>query len=127
MKEYELGHTIKELSDIQFPAGLHGKIMRQLVFLKFRTPFMVVVSLLSANLIFNVWRMGERFSEEGFATLMSIFLDNFEFTLDFAGQLMGTIAESTPWMHLGVVVVNVLLLGYVARLPLTFRKLVKNA
>ena len=126
MTEKELGQTIKELSDMQFPENLHGKIMRQLVFLKFRTPFLVVVSLLSLNLFFVTWRTWQRFSDTEFIAFTSILLDNFEFTFDFASQLFATIIETTPWLQVMLFLGNVFLLGYIIHIPRMFKQLVKN-
>ncbi len=127
MSEKELSTVIDEIANIKFPPGLHGKIMKQLVFLKFRTPFVVVILLLSINLIFTGMRVWTKLSEAEFLTLMNIVWENFELTGDFFIQFISILRETVPFLEVLVFLTNALLLAYVLHLPLTFKRLVKTA
>lgn len=97
--------------------------MRQLVFLKFRTPFLVISGLLTANLIITGWRLWERLAEEQAPLLFSILLENAELTVSYAIELAQTAFEVMPIPVAVTLVLNALALWYVARLPKRFDQL----
>ncbi len=104
------------MAEIQFPEGLHGRIMRQLMFLKFRVPFLVISSLLVANLVVNGWRLWERLLEEQAPLLFSILFENAELTLEFLAQISQTTLDVVPLPVAITLILNALALGYVLRL-----------
>ncbi|MCX6781383.1 MAG: hypothetical protein NT003_04720 [Candidatus Magasanikbacteria bacterium] len=119
----DLGQTIKEMSEIDFPDGLHGKIMRQIVFLKFRTPFITVVTLLVLNLFFSGARILERLAtDETLETIIALW-QNVEFTLRGLAQFGEDLFEVIPVGYGLIFICNFLVLAYVTLyLPQAFRK-----
>jgi hypothetical protein len=96
MKEQDIGQTIKEMSEIDFPEGLHGKILRQIVFLRFRTPFFVVVSLLLVNLIISGARIWEQLAESETLTMISLFWSAAELTVGSLSQFVLDVVSIAP-------------------------------
>lgn len=119
----DISDAVKQMSDIQFPDGLHGRIMRHLVFLKFRTPFLVITALLTANLVVTGWRLWERLAEEQAPLLFSILLENAEWTLVSLTQLARTAFDVAPIPVMVTFALNALALVYVLRLPRRFAQL----
>lgn len=109
----KIDQTIKELRDIEFPPGLHGKIMRRLLFLRFRTPFLVITSLLLLNLIVSGWRLWQRLIEVEAPMFLSILVNNFEWSLDSFKEIFETAVELVPASTLTVFLINLLVLTYV--------------
>lgn len=118
----DISDAIKELSEIEVPAGLHGKIMRRLLFLKFRTPFVVVVSLLLMNLAVSGVRMWQEWSDMEASALVSFLVSNLEFSARGILDFLVTVYDVTPVGWLTVFIMNLLLVIYVVQFPTKFAK-----
>ena len=114
MKQEDIGKTIKEMSEIEFPEGLHGKILRQIVFLRFRTPFITVVSLLLLNLVISGWRIGEQLIEAETLAMVALLWDSVELSFSGFFQFILDIVEIAPVGHILLLLLNLAVLGYVA-------------
>jgi hypothetical protein len=114
MKQEDIGQTIKEMSEIEFPEGLHGKILRQIVFLRFRTPFITVVSLLLLNLVISGWRIWEQLLEAETFAMTGLLWDSVELSFGGFFQFILDIVEIAPVGHILLLVLNLAVLGYVA-------------
>lgn len=113
MKQEDIGQTIKEMSEIEFPEGFHGKILRQIVFLRFRTPFITVVSLLLLNLIISGWRIWEQLLEAETLAMIGLLWDSVELTVGSLSQFVLDIIEIAPVGHILLLVLNLCVLGYI--------------
>lgn len=113
MKEQDIGQTIKEMSEIDFPEGLHGKILRQIVFLRFRTPFVIVVSLLVLNLIISGWRIWEQLLESESLTMISLFWEALELSFGGILQFITDVIAVTPTGYIALFILNLFVLGYI--------------
>ncbi len=113
MKERDIGQTIKEMSEVDFPEGLHGKILRQIVFLRFRTPFVIVVSLLVLNLIISGWRIWEQLLESETITMVALLWEALEFSFGGVLQFATDVFEVAPVGYIALLILNLLVLGYV--------------
>ncbi len=110
----DIGQTIKEMTEIEFPAGLHGKILRQILFLRFRTPFLVIVTLLVGNLLFSGIRIWQRILDsEGLATL-GLLWETLEFSFKGGMQFAHDAYDVLPIGYIGLFLVNLLVFLYVA-------------
>lgn len=114
MKDKTMGDAIKDMSEIDFPAGLHGKILRQIVFLRFRTPFTIIVSLLSLNLAISSWRVLELFGESEVLTVVSLLWEAADVNFSGFWQFLGDAFSVAPIGPLALFAVNLLALLYVA-------------
>ncbi len=124
MTQQDMGQTIKEMSEIDFPEGLHGKILRQIVFLRFRAPFIIVVTLLSLNLIISGWRMWEQLLDSEVLTTISILWGIIEFNFSGVMEFLGDMYEILPLGQLALLGVNGAVLVYVVfYIPRAMRKL----
>lgn len=114
---------IRELAPVEFPSGLHGKIMRQLFFLKFRIPFFVISALLLCNIAIALEHAWSRMiNTEAFA-IASALWEGFEWSFDFFGEGARTIAAYFPIGWFFIVMTNAALLGYMVFLYFSFKKL----
>ena len=109
----DLGQKIKEVSEIEFPSGLHGRIMRQLVFLKFRTPFLIVVTLLLLNLVLSGIRVWNQLLDAEAVTIFSILWDGIEWSFVGLGQFARDLFELVPVGQLGMLAINCAALLYI--------------
>lgn len=109
----DVGQTIKELSEIEFPEGLHGRIMRRLLFLKFRTPFAIVVTLLMLNLSLSGVRVWEQVQATEALTIFSLLWENIEFTSAGVMQFVADFYELAPVGQVLLFGVNCLALMYI--------------
>ncbi len=119
----EISRAIKEMSEIELPPGLHGRIMRRLLFLKFRTPFIAVISLLIMNLAVSMVRVWELWESSEGTFVLSFSWQDFELSLGGLRDFFSALYDVTPVMWIGVVVLNLLLVAYVAHFPVALRKI----
>lgn len=118
-----LSTSIKNMPEIAFPDNLHGKIMRHLLFLRFRTPFVVIATLLMLNLVVSGVRLWVRMDDADAPLILSILASNFEWSASAFREFVATTFEVVPFDALIVFVVNALLVGYVFYLPHAFKKM----
>ncbi len=117
-----ISQTIHELPAVTFPPGLHGKIMRQLFFLKFRVPFFVVSALLFCNIAISGYHAWLRMVDTEAFSIASVLWEGFEWSFDFFSEFMRTVVAYFPIGWLAMFTINSLLLGYVIFLYFSFTK-----
>ncbi|MBI3626934.1 hypothetical protein HY224_02725 [Candidatus Uhrbacteria bacterium] len=118
-----LQSKIKLVEETEFPGGLHEKIMRKLMFLQFRTPFLIVVSLLLLNLAFTGWHIWTRLIDNDGTQVLQSLLSNFEWDFDYLNSLFGLVNEVLPWRSIIAFGIESLLVAYVFYLSATFKKM----
>lgn len=117
-----LPQKIKDLGEVPFPKSLHLRIMTKLMFLYFRTPFLVIVSLLSLNLAVSSWRLWSKITQNQAHLIIADLLKAFEWDSLYLRDLAKTFSELVP---VGLVVsflISALLLGYLFYLSSSFKK-----
>lgn len=113
---------MRELPEVSFPPGLHGKIMRQLFFLKFRVPFFVISGILFCNIAIAGYHAWLRMIDmEAFSIAVALW-NGFEWSFDFFSEGARTVIEYFPIGWFLIVTTNFLLLGYVVFLYFSFKK-----
>ncbi len=123
MQKQDIGQTIKDLAEIDFPEGLHGKILRQILFLRFRTPFLIVTTLLILNLVISGWRVWEKLLDVQAFAIFMIFWEALEWTGAGIMQFIVDSYELLPMGQLTLFFVNAFVLFYVAwYVPRAFQK-----
>jgi len=105
-----LPKKIKEL-EIDFPDTLHGKIMKKLLFLRFRTPFIIIFVLLCTNLTFSTWYIFQKMSELNTFAVFRSLLYGFEFSFAYAVDFAKLIFDAIPIMSIIVFGINLLLMA----------------
>lgn len=118
-----ISQTIQTLPAVSFPPGLHGKIMRQLFFLKFRVPFFVISTLLFCNIAISAYHAWLRMIDMEAFSIAAALWGGFEWSFDFFSESVRTFMEYFPIGWLFIVMINSLLLGYVAFLYFSFKKI----
>lgn len=118
----QISQAIKEISEVDFPDGLHGKIMRRLLFLRFRTPFLVISGLLVLNLVVSGWRLWEKMTEMETVLILRTSWDVVELNI---ASLVDFVRETWSVLPVGALVIlfiNILVIAYVVRLPKLLEK-----
>jgi len=118
-----ISHNIKTISDQAFPSALHDKIMRRLLLLKFKNPFIVLMIFLSVNLIISGWRTWNHIVSMESLSIMRAMLDGFELSFAFFTEFFSTMADALPLASLAIFISNALLMAYVFFLFVKFRKM----
>lgn len=108
-----ISKKIQELEDVELPDGLHGRIVRQLLFLQFRTPFTIVVSLLIVNLLVSGWHIWVRVSENNAIEVLRIIIASFEFSSSYLSNVMQTVTDLFPISLIASFILNLALVTYV--------------
>lgn len=114
---------IKQLSEIEFPPGLHGKIMRKLAFLQFRTPFLVIVGFLTLNLIFSGWRIWSTVSGSEAVSTFKILLESLDWNWHSISDLFSIAQQLFPMGLIVSFLINAVLAGYLIFITGTYKSL----
>lgn len=104
--------TINNLPDQNFPLKLHEKIMRKIIFIKFRTPFFFIMIFSIINLINSGWHLVNKASELQTWPIIATMFSQFEFNLDYLASLIQTAVENTPINLMAGFGVNLILVYY---------------
>ena len=118
-----LASMMKAIELPDFPAGLHGKIMRRIYFYRLRNPLLGVFGLLIADVMVSGWHVWVRMTQlNTISILMSIF-DGFEASADFFTNATQNISDIIPLTSISVFTINSILLAYVALLLVNMRNI----
>ncbi len=120
-------NSLKNMPEMEFPQNLHAKIMRRIMFYKFRTALLLLSAFLAANLGLIIYRISVHVSEfQSFAILSSI-LKDFELSWEYLSSLLSMGAEVLPLNLLVFGVINAALLAYLISLSFKFKKLINGS
>ncbi len=119
----KLSERIRSLEDAALPEGLHGRIVRRLLFLQFRKPFLVVLGLLAVNLVVSGWHIYARFSEDGTLASTASGLIGFGWDRAYFREAASVLFDLFPVSLLLTFIVNLALVGYLASVVINFRRL----
>ncbi len=104
---------IKSIRNIEFPKGLHDKIIKELILSKFEFFFAAVLVLLPINLIIlgsQIWRST---IEAEASSLINAMLEGFEPSFDFLSSFAQTMAEVLPVNLIIVFILNLIITIYI--------------
>jgi hypothetical protein len=118
-----ISQKIKNLPEIEFPEGLHSRIMKQLFFLKLRTPFIIFSSLLSINIIISGWYAWNKIIEMDTIAIIKDMLSGFELSYYFISDFAQTILNYFPITSTIIFVVNILVLAYISFLFIKLKRI----
>ena len=119
----EISRAIKEMSEIELPPGLHGKIMRRLLFLKFRTPFVIVVVLLLMNLAVSMERLFDLWENANATTILLFSFTTLEFSVAGIRDILVDVYEVMPVGSVCITALNLFLVAYAMHFPVALRKI----
>lgn len=114
--------TIHKLPVVEFPLGLHGKIMKQLFFLKFRVPFFIISGILFCNIAVTGYHAWSRMIDTEALSIATALWEGFEWSFDFFSEFARTVIEYFPIGSFIMIMFNALLLEYVVFLYFSFKK-----
>lgn len=104
-----------KIRELEMPQGLHRKIMSRVLFLKLKTPFIAVFSILIFNLLVSGWRIFVKAGETEFASSLKAVFDGFELNYDFLSALVTTTLNDLPIGSTVVFLGNFILAIYALR------------
>lgn len=117
----KIEQKIKNLEDAELPKGLHGKIMRKILFRHYRPTFFVISSVVVFNLAISAVRIHAKVVESGAAQAFSSFFANFDTNYNFVSDFMGLAGDYLPLYYIGLFFANSLLAIYIFKLYSTLR------
>lgn len=119
----------KKLAELPYrdiPDGLHTRIMRRIIIMNLRVPFIVALSLLSINLIASGWHLWMRLAENEALSIFKTLFANLEFdsaSLVSAVQTMSDVISPLPFI---IFFANVALIGCLGYIYIIFNRISKN-
>jgi len=114
---------LKSFPEIDFHPTLHAKIMRRLIFLKFRTPFLIIASLLACDLFVSGWHLWIKLVERDTISILQSISQGIELNQDYLISFIQTAIKAVPVGSLIIFVINLLLISYFAYLSFGLKKL----
>ena len=118
-----LDKKLEGLAEADFPPGLHGRIMRRVAFLRFRTPSLAILAVLVFNVAISGWRLWLAARENALFSIMQSLFDGFEISSAFLADVLRTLYDTLPMGSLSIMLVNIFLAIYVVYIYRSFRKL----
>lgn len=118
-----LDKKLEGLAEADFPAGLHGRIMRRVAFLRFRTPMLAVLAVLAFNVAISGWRLWTAIEENALLSILQGLFAGFEMSQAFFGDVLRALLDALPLGSFAILLVNVFLAVYVLAVYFSFRKL----
>lgn len=112
----KLEQKIKNIDELELPEGLHGKIIRSVMFRKYRWPLLVVLAVVFFNIGISAWRINAGVAESGAVAAFSSFFKGFDSSYDFVSDFIGLVNDYLPLPSLAIFLVNILLFTYIAKL-----------
>lgn len=118
-----LSDTMHALPEADFPKGLHGRIMRRLVVVQFRIPFLILFAILLVNLGVSGWHLWAKVGETNSISIIESMIDGFEWSADFASNAVQNAIDFLPLASTLVFLVNLIVVAYFAAILVKFQKL----
>lgn len=115
-KMEKIEQKLKGINEIEFPGGLHGKIVRSVVMRSYRWQFLAVLSVVVFNIGISGLRLHASISQNGAIQAFGSFFKNFGMDYDFTSDFMKLIADYIPLHSFSIFLVNFIFAGYVAKL-----------
>lgn len=115
--------NIKNMTEVEFPKGLHGRIMHKLFFLRYKTHFVTIFSLVSLNVFVSAWRTWTRIVEMDTVAIIKDMLQGFDLSYYFISDFVKTILAYAPIYLFIIFLINTLILSYITYLFVRLRDL----
>jgi len=112
----KIEQRIKNINDIEFPDGLHGRIVRSIAMRRYRWQLLAVLSVVIFNVGISGLRLHASISESGAIQAFGSFFVNFDMNYNFVSDFWGLVADYIPLHSLSIFLVNFALAGYIAKL-----------
>ena len=112
----KIEQKIRGVSDIEFPEGLHGRIIRSIIIRRYRWPLLSVLGVVVFNVIISGIRLHATIFGNGSIAAFGSFFSNFSMDYDFVSDFSGLVADYIPLHSLAIFLVNLALTGYIAKL-----------
>lgn len=118
--------NFKSLPEIDFPEGLHGKIMKKLFYKRLKNPVLIIAGFLALNFIILTWRLWVRITEFNTLIIISSLLGSFELSYEYFADFFQAIFKFTPLFTISMILINIVVFIYLYRIWFDFRSLAAN-
>ncbi len=118
-----LSKNFKSLPEIDFPEGLHGKIMKKLFYKRLKNPVLIIAGLLALNFIILTWRLWVRMAKFNTLIIISSLFDSFELSYGYFADFFHAIFEFTPLFTISMILINIVAFVYLYRIWFDFQSL----
>lgn len=112
----KIEQKIKNTNDVEFPEGLHGKIVRSVVMRRYRWQLLAVLSVVIFNVGISGVRLHASIYQSGAIPAFGSFFGSFSMDYDYVSDFMGLVSDYIPLHSLSIFLVNLVLAGYIAKL-----------
>lgn len=119
-------NDIKNLTDQDLPADLHGKIIKKIYFMKLRAPLLFLSILSAINLAESGWHLFSKASEMETFSIIHTLAGQFELSFDYFASLFAATVENAPLHSVLPFVINLILMISLLYLIKIFAKVEKN-
>lgn len=118
----------KNFPGSDFPGPLHGRIIKNIVFSKFKTYFAVIGGLLVLNLLVVSWRIWTKIIDAGVYTLVPALFQDFELSRSFISDLIGMVLEIVPANLIAIFAIDIFIIAYTFHFRFSLKdSILKNA
>lgn len=121
--ENDLSEKLKQIPEVQFPLGLHARVMASAIFLKFRTKLILFSGLLSLGLLFSGWHIWIKIRGFEALSVMQTVLSGFQADLSFVNDFIQTFYGFFPVASIFIFLVNLTLMIFLGYLFFAFKKM----
>ncbi len=112
----KIEQKLKDINEVEFPEGLHGRIIRSIIIRRYRWPLLSVLSVVVFNVIISGVRLHTTIFGNGAIAAFGSFFKNFSMDYDFVSDFSGLVSDYIPLNSLSIFLVNLVLMGYIAKL-----------
>lgn len=119
----DIEHHLRALPNQEIPQGLHGKIMRRIIFIRLRKSAIIMLSFLTLNLIILAWHIWTTTIERETFSVISAMFEGFEMSVSFFKNFADTLLQTVPVVSLTVFIGNIVVMVYIIYLTIKFPNL----
>lgn len=117
---------LAELPYQEMPDGLHARIIRKVIIMNLRVPFLIVLSLLFISLAASSWHLWMRLAENEALSIFKTLIMNLEFDSESLISAVQTMSEVISPLSFLIFLTNIALVGYLIYIYVIFNRMSKN-
>lgn len=99
---------------------MHERIVRRISRTQFRTPFIIMLVLLGANLAFSAWHIWMRMADLETLSIFRALMEGFTWSTDFMEDFAATAHQFLPLSAIAIFLINAALVVYGIRIVKNF-------
>ena len=123
-----IDEQLKNLSDAEFPSGIHQSVMRAVNYERTKPVLFVVLSLLVLNFAIIAWHINTKLIDAEFTEMLGDLMTEFSFSFSFMSMILGDLfAIISPEIFLSNILSLVGIIYVVKRIKIFgFKSIIHN-